>query len=359
MKLWQIVALVIAGVIYGEFQPGQLTYAFGAATLYVLLPALLFEAAWNLHFRAMQRAWLPIATLAVPGVLLSALLIAGALAVVRVPIATGMLAGAILAATDPIAVVAVFKRVRVPLLLRTIVECEALFNDAVAVALYAAVLTGSLFGGAVAAIGGSLGGIALGIGVAWVAARLLHERGNAALQIAATLLCAYGSFFAAQRLGGSGLFAAIACGIALRRFERTSVSLTVAADVEGFWELLALLANAVVFFLVGAALDVAIVTTQPLFVIATLAGIFIARFAVAGMLLPAGFPRAWLDVVRVAGMRGALSLALALALPPAIPYRGAIVAATFAVALATIISSVFTVPPVVKRTIRTEAGALE
>ena len=348
MKLWQIVALVLAGVLYGKLQPGELTYAFGHATLYVLLPALLFEAAWNLHYRAMLRALPAIATLAVPGVLLTALLIAGALAVARIPIATGLLAGAILAATDPIAVVAVFKRMRVPMLLRTIVECESLFNDAVAVALYTAVLTGSVLGGALEAVAGSLGGIALGIAVAWVAALLLRNRGSAPLQVVATLLCAYGSYFAAARLDCSGLFAAIACGIALRRFERRWVSLRVASDVEGFWELLALAANAIVFFLVGAALDVAIVTSVPAFVIAALAGVFIARIAVAGMLLPAGYPRAWLDVVRVAGLRGALSLALAITLPPDVPYRGAIVAATFAVALATIVSSLFTVPPVVR-----------
>jgi NhaP-type Na+/H+ or K+/H+ antiporter len=70
------------------------------------------------------------------------------------------------------------------------------------------------------------------------------------------------------------------------------------------------------------------------------------------LLLPAGYPREWLDVVRIAGMRGALSLALALALPADVPQRDAIIAATFAVALATIISSTLTVPPVVARVSR-------
>ena len=87
--------------------------------------------------------------------------------------------------------------------------------------------------------------------------------------------------------------------------------------------------------------------------IAALAGVAVARFAVAGLLLPAGYPREWLDVIRVAGMRGALSLALAIALPPQVPQRETIIAATFAVALATIISSGLTVPPVVARTART------
>jgi monovalent cation:H+ antiporter, CPA1 family len=107
-----------------------------------------------------------------------------------------------------------------------------------------------------------------------------------------------------------------------------------------------------VFFLVGAALDPAIVIRDPVFVIATLVGVAVARVAVSGLLLPAGYPREWLDVVRVAGVRGALSLALAIALPPGVPQRDLIIAATFAVALATIVSSGLTVPPVVARVAR-------
>ncbi|MGC2243576.1 MAG: cation:proton antiporter [Candidatus Aquilonibacter sp.] len=361
MKLWHIVVLVLAGVAYGEIEPGRLTYAFGHATLYVLLPALLFEAAWNLRYRAMLRAWPAIVTLAVPGVLITALLIAGALAIVQVPLRTGLLTGAILAATDPIAVVAIFRRMRVPALLSTIVECESLFNDAVAVALYRAVLVvvlaGSVDAAGVArisfgAVAGVAGGVAIGVAVAFLAAAALRNRSNDALQITATGLCAYVSYFAADRLGCSGIFATIACGIALRSFERRWISLTVAEDVNRFWDVTALIANALVFFLVGAALDVAIVTRNPAIVIATLAGVLVARFAVAGLLLPAGYPREWLDVVRVAGMRGALSLALAIALPPQVPQRETIIAATFAVALATIISATFTVPAVVARAVR-------
>ncbi len=361
MKLWHIIVLVLAGIGYGEIEPGRLTYAFGHATLYVLLPALLFEAAWNLRYRAMLRVWPAIATLVVPGVLLTALLIAGALAIVQVPWRTGLLTGAILAATDPIAVVAVFRRMRVPSLLSTIVECESLFNDAVAVALYRAVLVAVLAGSVgaegvaritVVAVAGVAGGIAIGIAVAFIAATALRNRSNDALQIVATGLCAYVAYFAADRLDCSGIFATIACGIALRWFERRWISLTVAEDVNRFWDVAAFIANAIVFFLVGAALDIAIVTRNPAFVVATLAGVLVARFAVAGLLLPTGYPREWLDVVRVAGMRGALSLALAIALPPGVAQRETIIAATFAVALATIISAGFTVPPVVARAAR-------
>ncbi|HEV7179883.1 MAG TPA: cation:proton antiporter, partial [Candidatus Baltobacteraceae bacterium] len=265
---------------------------------------------------------------------------------------------------DPIAIVSVFRRVKVPATIRTIVECESLFNDAVAVVLYRAVLAYVLVsanGGGIArialeSVAGSLGGIAIGAGVAFGAAVLLRNRVNGAVQVVATILCAYGTYFGAEVLGCSGIFAVIACGIALRYFERRWVSLGVAGDVDRFWDITALAANAVIFFLVGAALQVSIVTRAPAFVIAALAGVAVSRFALAWLLLPARFPREWLDVIRTAGMRGALSLALAIALPQNAPYRDAIVAATFAVALATIVSSGLTVPLVVARVARRSGG---
>jgi CPA1 family monovalent cation:H+ antiporter len=358
VKLWQILLVVGLGVGYGFIEPGRFAYAFGHATLYVFLPALLFEAAWNLNYRAIRRQWIAIATLAGPGVLLSALLVAGALSIVRVPFGAGLLTGAILSATDPIAVVAVFRHLKVPKTLATIVECESLFNDAVAVALYRGVLVafavGTASAGAIAIVAAetlaqAAGGTALGVGTAFVVARALQGSRDVRLQIVATILCAYGAYFAADFLHLSGIFATIACGIALRYFERSWVTLSIADDVNRFWDVAALLANVLVFFMVGAALQIGRVAQEPVFVVACIVAVAVARAAVGGLLLPGPYPREWIDVVRVAGMRGGLCLALALAIPPGIPYREAIVDAAFAVSLATLTAAAFTLEPVVRR----------
>jgi monovalent cation:H+ antiporter, CPA1 family len=358
VKLWQILVVVASGVGYGLIEPDRFAYAFGHATLYIFLPVLLFEAAWNLNYRAILRQWVPIAMLAGPGVLLTAILVAGALAIVRVPFGPALLAGAILSATDPIAVVAVFRRLKVSKALVTIVECESLFNDAVAVALYrgviAALTLGTASAGAVALIagetlGGVLGGTLLGVLLAFAIARALRGSADVRLQISATILCAYGAYFAADHLRLSGIFATIACGIALRYYERSWITLSIAADVNRFWDVGALLANVLVFFMVGAALQIGRIAAAPVFAVACLAAIAVARIVVAGFLLIGPYPREWIDVVRVAGMRGALCLALALALPASIPYREAIVDATFAVSLATLAASSLTLVPVVRR----------
>jgi CPA1 family monovalent cation:H+ antiporter len=357
VKLWQILAVVGLGVLYGLIAPGRLEYALGHATLYVFLPALLFEAAWNLNFRAMRRQWIAIATLAGPGVLLTALIVAGALSIVRVPLGPALLAGAILSATDPIAVVAVFRRLKVPRTLATIVECESLFNDAVAVALYRGVLVAiglGAAGGAIAIVAlqtmaGAAGGVALGVAIAFVTARVLRGSRRVSFQIAATVLCAYGAYFAADYLALSGIFATIAYGIALRYYERSWITLSIADDVNRFWDVGALLANVLVFFMVGAALEIGRVAQAPVFTIACIAGVAVARAVVGGMLLPGPYPREWIDVVRVGGMRGALCLALALAIPASVAYREAIIDATFAVSLVTLAIGSFTIEPVVRR----------
>jgi monovalent cation:H+ antiporter, CPA1 family len=361
VRAWQIVAAVAAGIIVGAFEPGRFEYALGHATLYVFLPPLLFEAAWNLKHRIMARHWPAIALLAGPGVVLTALIVAGALAVVRVPFGPALLTGAILSATDPIAVIAVFRRIKVPMALATIVECESLFNDALAVVLYRGILAAlalgtidsSAFGRiTVATLAGALGGVALGIGGGFTVARLLRRSTSVVVQILATIACAYGAYFAADALQLSGIFATIACGIALRYYERAWITLSIAEDVIRFWDLAALLANGVVFFLVGAALQLGQIAREPIFIITCLIAIAISRAVVAGLLLPGGYPREWIGVVRVAGVRGALCIALSLAIPPSVAYRQPIVDAAFAVAIATLLAGSLAVTRVARRAVR-------
>jgi CPA1 family monovalent cation:H+ antiporter len=361
VKLWHIVAVVGVGIAFGFFEPGRLTYALSPVTLYVLLPALLFEAAWNLNYRAITRQWPAIATLAGPGVVLTILIVAGVLACERVPLGPAFLTGAILSATDPIAVVAVFRRIRVPKTLSTIIECESLFNDGVAVTAYQIVLAFLAIGrfdatavGRVTAqsTAGVVGGLVLGVAIAFAAARALRGRSNPMLQIAATAAVAYGAYFAAAALSLAGVFATIAAGIAFRYYERRWIAVYIVNEVETFWSRLALIANIAVFFLVGAALRAGELTREPAFILATIAAVALSRFAVAGLLLPAGYPRAWFAVIHVAGLRGALCLALALSLPSSLSHRQSIIDATFAVVLYTLTVSSLTISGQVRRTAR-------
>ncbi|MFN2528995.1 MAG: cation:proton antiporter [Candidatus Baltobacteraceae bacterium] len=361
VPLWAILCILAVGGILGLFEPGRLSYAFGAATLFVFLPPLLFEAAWNLDARLMLTRWRPIFALAVPGVAITTAIVAAAVWFGGFPLPAALILGAIVSATDPIAVVAIFRRLPVPVALSTIVQSEALLNDATAVVLYrslvlaaaGALSVGSVVGLAALAVASAAGGILIGVSLAVAIAHVLVRRNLAVIQIWATLAGVYVAYFTAEALHASGIFAVIAFGIALREAERRAISVQAAEDVGRFWDGCALFANICVFFLTGAAIQITRLAHEPYAAAAALAGVLAARLVLAYILSPvalgSGANRSWLHVIGAAGARGALSLALALALPVTLAFRAQIIDVTFVIVLATLFSSAFIVPRAIRR----------
>ncbi len=348
MRLWQIAVLVVAGLVLGEVRPGLLADTFRTATLYVFLPALIFEAAWQLDVQLMRRAWRPIVLLAIPGVAITAGFIAAvAFFLGGLGLAAALVLGAALSATDPVAVVAIFRRLNVPPLLATIVECESLLNDAVAVVLYRAVIAAVTLAASlsvvervsVLALAGSLLSAAAGVGVAYLGSFALRKNVPLVLQTLVTFACAYAAYFVSDAFAGSGIFAVIACGITLRALERGYAGVATRDGVERAWHVAAIVANAALFFLVGAAVEMGHIWAQRSILAWTIGAALAARFFLAyGLLsLVPRLARSWKAVVQLAGVRGALSLALALGVPAALPQRGVIVDVTFAVVVVTIL----------------------
>jgi monovalent cation:H+ antiporter, CPA1 family len=349
MQLWHIAALLIAGIVVGVLFPGRFTGVFPAATLYVFLPALIFEGAWYLDLRVMRRRWTPIALLAFPGVVVTAAVIALAMHyLASFGWGPALLLGAILSATDPVAVVAIFRRLDVPKPLATIVESESLLNDAIAVVLYRAILVAIVASGSASGVAragemavlGVIAGVALGLLFAYAAAFALRERVSATVQSVATFIGAYGVYALCEHFGWSGIFAVLTFGVALRELERSRMSVTSAEGVATFWAWACGIANAVLFFLIGAAIDFTHLARSLPAVIVTIAAVAISRALVAYGLLHFARERlgvVWRTVVRMAGIRGALALALALATPAAVAQRSEIIDATFAVVVLTIL----------------------
>lgn len=354
MRLWHIAALLVAGIAVGIAFPGRLTGLFGQATLYVFLPALIFEGAWHLDFHLMRRSALTIALLAAPGVALTAGVIAVCVHYIGAfGWSSALLLGATLSATDPVAVVAVFRRLPVPRRLATIVESESLLNDAVAVVLYRALIaalvlsagTSGVWRAAGQALIGVLIGIAIGGALAYLAALLLRRSITTPVQSAATFAGAYGGYLLAEHGGWSGIFAVLTFGIVLRELERHRMSVASAEGVTRFWDATAMLANLALFFLIGTALDLRRLGPVLPAAAVTLGAVFFARVLLSYGLLAlvrARLKPFWQTVVRMAGIRGALSLALALATPAAIPQRNLVIDATFAVVVVTILLGTLT-----------------
>ena len=332
------VAMVGVGTVFPIAPP----FAFGDTVLFVFLPPLIFEAAWNLDLGSLRRVGWRIALLAVPGTVATAAIVAGGLALLGVlPFGAALLFGAIVAATDPVAVVAAFRNVPVPTDLRTLIEGESLSNDGVALVLFGialAIATGVPVspGGEVLAVVTQIGGgVLIGALAGVLCAAVLRATNAAEYEVTVTIVLAYVAYLAATGIHCSGIFATAAGAIALRAAIATSpAAISNTEEVDRVWSALAFVANAVVFIATGLLIQPGRIVHEPLLVLAAIAVVWLARVLLA---LVAARERAGRITMFLAGMRGALPLALALSLPDTLPFRPQIIDATFAVVLVTIV----------------------
>ena len=350
------VMLVVLGIVAASLNPQAMQIVLTPATLGLFLPALIFEAAWDIDAAALRRVVKAIALLAIPGVLLTAGCVAAAAAFgggLAWPAA--LVLGAIVAATDPVAVLVLFRELDVPVDLFTIVAGESIANDGVAAVLVSTLVPLARGGpppsiaGALGAIAlSTLGGTAIGVAFALAVTPLLRRERHDFERIATTLVVAYGSYATASLLGMSGIFASAAAGIALPALALAKPDATV---VERFWDRTAELANGLVFLLVGLNLRVDRIAHEPVLVLAAIAAVVLSRAALAYLFVPfvAELRTRSRTAIALSGVRGGLSLALALGLPADLAGRPLIIDAVFAVVFVTLIVQGSTIAPVLKR----------
>ena len=348
------VALVAFGAGTSAIHPVELPFHFGDTLLFIFLPPLIFEAAWAIDPASLRRTALRIALLALPGVVLVAGTIGFGIALTgQLPPAPAIVLGAIVSATDPVAVIAIFRRLHVPVDLTTIVEGESIANDGVAIVLYSLALT---FAGsgvtysvpaellqAGLAIGG---GCAIGVACAFVVAFVMGRTRSAPLEISATVVLAFLAYESADALHWSGVFATASAGIALRAFARIGPVTDHADDVDTFWSAIAFIVNAMVFLATGLVLQVDRLGNHPVLVLVAIAAVVASRVLLT-LLVIRSWP--WRVTVVFAGLRGGLSLALALALPASLPYRAEIIDAVFGVVLFTLVVQGIALEPLLRR----------
>jgi CPA1 family monovalent cation:H+ antiporter len=355
------VALVGFGAIISSTAPIGLPFTFGPALLFVFLPPLIFEAAWNLDAAALRRMAWSITILAVPGVLFTTGLIAFGLSVTgQLPFVAAFMFGTIVSATDPVSVIAIFRRLNVPLDLVTLVEGESIANDGVAIALYGIAL--ALAGDAATvdvwalswrAVVGVVAGSALGAFAAVVIGFAIRGARDRSVELTATIVLAYSAYGLATQWGFSGVFASAAAGITLRAMRGFVLTAQGPEDIDRFWETIAFVANAVVFLSTGLLLQLPRIFHEPRLVFVAVVVVFASRAILTFLGLPVFgvgtlFP-GWRRTTFFAGMRGALSLALALGLPSAFPHRSEIIDAAFAIVLVTLVVQGATIEALLRR----------
>jgi monovalent cation:H+ antiporter, CPA1 family len=334
---------------------------------YVFLPTLIFEAAFNLDIRQLRENLGSVLVLAIPGLLLSTTVIGFIVwLATSIPLTAALLLGAILSATDPVAVVAVFKRLGAPERLRVLVEGESLFNDATSIVLarilLGVVLAGSVSGGVVAKGAVSfvvvfVGGLVVGWALGLLTGYALGKVEDHFIEITLTTVLAYASYlFAEQVLHVSGVMATIAAGITIGGWGRMKVSHAVRDYLEHFWEYIAFVANALIFLMVGLRVDLLALWGTLGLLLWVVVAMLVSRAAVIYGLMPLverlprtdPINRAYQAVIFWGGLRGAIALAVVLSLPP-FPYRETFLALVMGAVLFTLVVKGLSIEPLVRR----------
>lgn len=322
------VLLALGGIVIGfvshEAGAPRLPSIGSDLILLAFVPGLVFEASLSLDLAELRRHVVPVGLLATIGVFLTVVSV-GALAHIGLGLgwASGFLLGAIVAATDPIAVVTLLRRLHAPRGLEAILDGESLFNDGTGVAAFAAVLgtivTGhpSLLDAGVRFALVSAGGAAIGIAAGFAGVLLVRLVREAELEILVTLVLAYGSYLAADVIHASGVVSVVCAALIVARFGSKTGRLQ-GTQLHGFWSLVAFVLNAILFLVVGLALPIQGLVPVAGLVLSAYAIMLVARAIPVYGLLSLADPRGvsipwrWRHMTAWAGLRGALSVALAL-----------------------------------------------
>lgn len=348
------------------------------ALLHGMLGALLFAGALHVNLDDLLREKAVIALLATVGVLVSTAVVGFSTWMLfgwlgfDPPLVICLLFGAIVSPTDPIAVGAILKRAGVPHSLLTKVTGESLFNDGIGVGLF--MLLAGLASGAIEATPAQVarlfalevgGGLAFGAALGALAYYLLRRVDHYTVEILVTLAVVTGGYSLANHLHLSGPLAMVVAGLLLgNRGRAFAMSDTTRQRLDSFWELVDEFLNAVLFVLIGV--EVVVVDFQePILVAGLLAIPLVLLGRLVSVALPVtvlravrGFSPHAVSVLTWSGLKGGISVALALSLPPG-SYRGLIVTATYVVVCSSIIGQGLTVEYVVRRLFRSAPAPAE
>jgi CPA1 family monovalent cation:H+ antiporter len=361
LRIPYTVALVVVGLLITFQKPLEIELT-PELILSLFIPPLVFEAAFHLEFKSLRENWLPIVALAIPGVLLTTVIVGAIVSWgVGISLSSGLVFGALIAATDPVAVVSLFKALGAPKRLSMLVESESLFNDGTAIVLFKLMLAVALsaalgnsgdardsfdyLSAAVDFVRVSAGGLLIGVGLGWIIAQIIARVDDYLIETMLTTVLAFGAYLVAERFHVSGVLAVVAAGIVTGNIGLKGMSPTTRIVLFNFWEVLAFVANSLVFLLIGLDVNLREIGTNLLPIGVALAAVLLSRaMVVYGLTALTNWrtankiPLNFRHVLFWGGLRGAISLALALSLPVALAERDLLRVMTFGVVLFTLLA---------------------
>lgn len=374
MKLPYTIVLVLAGLFAGWVNVLKGVSLSHDLVFFLFLPPLLFEGAIHLKLSHLKANLTPIVVLATVGVALAIVLtgwlvqVGTGLIGMELPIILCLLFGSLISATDPVSVLSIVKKMGAPKRLGIMLEGEALFNDGTAVVFFT-IIHSIAAGGLTDQTGNWLlmiwsfikmvafGGL-IGFGSGYIASKITRGINDHLIEITLSTIVAFGTFLLAEYFHVSGVIAVVTAGIVIGNigFEE-GMSPTTRLSMRTFWEYMAFLINSLVFLLVGIQVEIADLARFFPAVVVAIISVLLARALVVYALVPIlsrygkPIPASFSHVLIWGGLRGALSMALALSLSPAIDsaYRLEILEMTFGVAVFSLLVQGLTVSGLVKK----------
>ena len=329
--------------------------------LLIFLPPLLFEAGWNLEWNNLKRNFVPICLFAVVGVVISVAGIGfGLEAIAGVSLGTALLVGASLSATDPVSVIALFRELGVDKRLTVLMEGESLFNDGVAVVAFSLLIGWAMGTDTLTiplAIAKFLAFVGIGVGIGSVIGfgiSFLTQRFDIpSVEQSLTLIAAYGTYVLSEELGGSGVIAVVTVGLILGNFgSRIGMNPRTRLIVSEFWEFIAFFVNSIVFLLIGDQVRYASLASNIDLIMVAIATVITTRAVaiyglslVSNALTDTDLKVSEQTVLWWGGLRGSVSIALALSVPATFSDREEVIAVVFGVMLFTLLVQGLTTKP--------------
>ena len=363
------VALTITGLLIALANVGLSITLTPDLILFIFLPTLLFESSYNLRFSDVRDNLRPITLLAIPGVILTAVCVAAGL-----HYATGLgwetafLFGAIMSATDPVSVLAIFRKIGAPRRLSVILEGESLFNDGTSIVVFrivlgiiaASTLTNPL-ATVVQFIVVVMGAVLLGAAIGYLVSAVISRINDYLVETTATLVLAYGTYLLAEQIGVSGVIAVVVAALVVGNYGRSGMSPTTREAVSSTWEFFGFLANSLIFLLIGLELNIGqlwqylVPTLVAICIVLAVRVVVVWLSSVVLRYIHRPIPFSWRAVLVWGGLRGSIALALALSIPMTLvssvpfPDRDLLLTATFGVILFSLLVQGLTMSPLLSR----------
>ena len=337
--------------------------------LYLFLPVLIFESAINLDARSLMKDIAPILILAIPALVISTAIIGLGLWFIKdFNIIYALIFGALISATDPVAVISLFKELGAPHRLTVLVEGESLLNDATAIVLFNILLGISIWGQfgvfdfyvAVAEfLKVFFGGLGVGIIIGIVTSELLNRiHANISGYLIMSIVVAYSSFAISEHIMHlSGVMAVVSSAITLGLLGANRIPQREKETVDETWDILALVCNSLLFLLVGLSIDVSLLFSHLDTIFVAIVLVLIARAAGIYTLVPSAVSIFNLPNISMrekhimwwGGLKGGLAIAIVLSIPTTMPARETLIYVTLGVVIFSLLVNASTVRPLMRK----------